>query len=84
METEEKIYEVGLGQADWFTNNLCRHFPDLIRQQTNDTILQLTAEKYMALKRLYFRAFATSISKPGDPVAAMQLEMELEKLKLLS
>lgn len=70
---------IGLGQAEWFTTNLQKHWTKLDWSKTNQVILDLTEERYMDLKRLYYKAFVSN-----DTTAKMRLDSELFKLGVLN
>lgn len=75
--------EVGLGQADWFANNLQRHYPEVHRGTTTAILTTLKQEEYNKLKRLYWLGYATSDHKTANLEAQWELKDELVRLNIL-
>jgi len=73
-----------LSQASWFTENLIRHWPFINRSNTRTIIEKLSDDAYMELKRLYYKGFASSDTKPVDLSARAKLDAELLKLGIFN
>lgn len=69
---------IALTQADWFTDNVIRIWPDMNYRQINNYVLNLPEDQYMKLKKLYFEGFASGGGKQENPVAQNALKMLLE------